>query len=258
MTDPKAWAKGLPRDRLGVLEAGRNLPVPAAAKQAVWSAIAANLPAVATGGAGGAGAHGIAKLSLTKFLALGLALGAAGAAGIAGYQQLTDEVPAPLPAVSARSGQAPLGSPGAPPVVGPDQSHHVAPAPTEPTPALPSARSPASPRPGEHVQPRANALAPTPVEAPVGSAESATLLESKRFAAARGSWRAGDARTAVRELDSLQRDFPNGILGQERDALRIQALAAIGEHARARALARRFLEQYPDSPHADAVRQVLR
>src|SRR6187399_1166785 len=148
MTDPKAWAKGLSRDRLRVLEAGRNLPVPAAAKQAVWSSIAANLPAVATGGAGGAGgagAHGIAKLSLTKVLALGLALGAAGAAGIAGYQQLTAEVPAPLPAVSARSGQAPLGSPGAPPVVGPDQSHHVAPAPTEPTPALPSARSPASP-----------------------------------------------------------------------------------------------------------------
>jgi hypothetical protein len=258
MTDPKAWAKGLSRDRLGVLEAGRNLPVPAATKQAVWTALAAKLPAAATTGAGGAAAHGIAKLSLTKFLAVGVALGAAGAAGIAGYRQLTTEAPAPAPAVSTRSAPASISSAGATLVAGPDQSDHAGPAPAEPIPALPTARSPASPHPGERAQPRANASAPTHVEAPVSPTESATLVESRRLAAARASWRAGDARTALRELESLQRDFPHGILGQERDALRIQALAAIGQQARARELARGFLEQYRDSPHADAVRQVLR
>src|SRR6185295_3832504 len=114
----------------------------------------------------------------------------------------------------------------------------VATTPLEALSALPAPRSIVAPRPVEHVQPRTTASAP--VEEPVVPAESATVLESKRFAAARDSLRAGDARTALGELDALAQDFPNGVLAQERDALRIQALAALGQKDRARELGQRF------------------
>lgn len=96
-----------------------------------------------------------------------------------------------------------------------------------------------------------------PIERATEPAVSATLLESQRMAAARASLRAGDAKTTLRELDTLARDFPSGVLTQERDALRIQALSRLGERKQARDLARSFLGKHSDSPHAEAVRRVL-
>jgi len=251
MNDPKAWSNGLSPDRRGVLEAGRRLAAPEATKQAVWGALAAKLPEVA---AAGAAAKGVSTLSFTKLLVIGLAAGGAATGGIAGYQALKTDMPDPSRIVSPRSAPPTQPSPASAPSR--DRQEEVATTPIEALSALPATRSTVAPRPIEHVQPRTTASAP--LEELVIPSESATVLESRRFAAARDSLRAGDARTAVRELDALARDFPNGVLGQERDALRIQALAALGEKDRARELGRSFLDRHPDSPHADAVRRVLR
>jgi hypothetical protein len=252
MTDPKAWAKGLSRDRRSVLEAGRKLAAPVATKQAVWSALAVKLPAT---GAAAAVAKGAATLSLTKVLAIGFGVGATGVAGFAGYRTLSTEDPAPRSVVSART--VPASPPSAiAPTLGPEHDDVLLSA-AAPLPALSAARSSAASF-AERAHPRATASAKASAEAPVSPAESTTLLESKRLAAARAAWRAGDANGALHELEALDRDVPRGVLGQEREALRIQVLAAAGNKARAKELARRFLALHPDSPHAEAIQRVLR
>jgi hypothetical protein len=50
---------------------------------------------------------------------------------------------------------------------------------------------------------------------------------------------------------------PNSTLVQEREALAIEALGALGELATARERAARFLARYPASPHAEVVRRML-
>ncbi len=252
MTDPKAWAKGLSRDRRSVLEAGRKLAAPETTKQAVWSALALNLTAT---GAAAAAAKGAATLSITKVLAIGFGVGATVVAGFAGYRTLSSEDPAPGSSVSART--VPASPPGAiAPPVG-QEPDDVLLAPAAPLPTLSAARSHAVGS-AERAHPRSTASAKASAEAPVGPAENTTLLESKRLTAARAAWRAGDANGALHELEELDRDFPRGVLGQEREALRIQVLAAAGNKARARELARRFLVLHPDSPHAEAIQRVLR
>jgi len=80
MTDPKAWSSGLSEDRKKVLEAGRNLPVPEATKQAVWRSLSDKLPAAAVTKAA---AHGPATLSWRKLVAVGAGVLLPVAAGIA-------------------------------------------------------------------------------------------------------------------------------------------------------------------------------
>jgi hypothetical protein len=58
---------------------------------------------------------------------------------------------------------------------------------------------------------------------------------------------AGDAAGARRALASVDAEFPDGRLGEERELLAIQALALSGDAAGASAGARRFRERHPDS-----------
>jgi outer membrane protein assembly factor BamD (BamD/ComL family) len=87
--------------------------------------------------------------------------------------------------------------------------------------------------------------------------DTGAALESRRVAEARAYLRSGDARGALSLLDALRRDFPRGVLAQERDALAIEAMLALGDRAKARAAATRFLAQYPASPHAATVKRAL-
>jgi hypothetical protein len=59
---------------------------------------------------------------------------------------------------------------------------------------------------------------------------------------------------ALRPLDEHARRFPRGRLEEERDALRIQTLARLGEGSRASELAREFSVRFPESPLLGAVR----
>ncbi len=75
-----------------------------------------------------------------------------------------------------------------------------------------------------------------------GLAQERAILD-----AARKSWAAGDAVACLTKLDDHARLFRDGQLAEERDALRINALVAIGEHDRARQEADAFRRAHPKS-----------
>ena len=57
-----------------------------------------------------------------------------------------------------------------------------------------------------------------------------------------------DPHAAYRLVQSGQREFPRGVLAQEREALGVLALSALGDARGAARDARAFLSRYPDSP----------
>ncbi len=94
--------------------------------------------------------------------------------------------------------------------------------------------------------------------APVLDRETPALEESRRLAEARDALRRGDTSGALSRLSDLQRAVPGGILGQEREALAIEALAKSGRSTEAQTRARAFLQAYPQSPHAPRVEAFAR
>jgi Outer membrane lipoprotein len=76
------------------------------------------------------------------------------------------------------------------------------------------------------------------------SAESALLTQ------ARAELRKGDASGAEQLLNRLQARFPKGVLGQEREVLAIEVLAARGNTAAAKRRAQAFISSFPESPHS--------
>lgn len=138
------------------------------------------------------------------------------------------------------------------------------PQPLEAPPQEPPAplRAPASAPPEPAAAPLgSDSTGPTgPSQAAFPSEADASVLdraESRRIARARALLRGSNARGALVELEAVRRDFPNGTLAQEREALSIEALLALGEKANARERAGAFLSRYPKSPHAALVRRAL-
>jgi hypothetical protein len=252
--EPKDWAERLPADVRDVLDAGIGVNAPSGAKQAVWGAMVAKLPAATVAASGVAG--GVTAVSLLKPLAVGLALGAATATGLVGYHGLTSSAP-PTSASVASPRVAPRPSPPHETERVAEPLPEVAPVPLAPAPTAklvpaPSAAAPLSPAVAS------SSVASFPSDARPLPQENATVLESRRVASARALLRAGDARRTLAELDALAVDFPLGVLVQERDAIRIEALLALGERERARELATRFLARHPQSPHAAAVERAVK
>jgi outer membrane protein assembly factor BamD (BamD/ComL family) len=81
--------------------------------------------------------------------------------------------------------------------------------------------------------------------------------ESRRVAEARVLLRAGRSRESLAVLERIGREIPNGALAQEREALAIEALLALGQREVARSRAVTFLARHPRSPHAAAARRAL-
>ena len=73
--------------------------------------------------------------------------------------------------------------------------------------------------------------------------------------AARDTLRRGDAGGALALLDQVRAKFPGGMLGQEREALAIEALARSGRKGEAAARADAFVKAYPTSPLTARVQQ---
>lgn len=101
----------------------------------------------------------------------------------------------------------------------------------------------------------APAAAPTSVESPVkpsseASREDRLSAESKLLTRARAELRSGNSASAQQVLEQLRVRFPNGVLGQEREVLSIEVLAARGNSDAARRRARAFIAAYPKSPHS--------
>lgn len=78
------------------------------------------------------------------------------------------------------------------------------------------------------------------------------LLETAKTALGRG-----DPATALATLERHAQRYPRAQLAEEREALAVQALAASGRHAEARARAERFERTFPSSMLLPAVRSAL-
>lgn len=107
---------------------------------------------------------------------------------------------------------------------------------------------------------RANDAPPEPAPqapaAPQGSVgtDSARSLSLKQYATelsllepARSSISRGDYAAALSALSQHRREFPNGQLSQEREALRVRALWGLGQKPAALAAASAFRKRYPRS-----------
>jgi hypothetical protein len=139
-------------------------------------------------------------------------------------------------------------------VAAPEASPPLAPVPAP----LPIEPPPAPARPNHHLAPAAPAPIPvipsTPAPVPNDAALGAerALLEIGRTALARGQ-----PKAAYQAMVDHERRFPSGRLSEERDAIRIQALAAMGQLDAARVLAESFRLTYPKSLLLPAVDRAL-
>ena len=263
-TDPVRLLDGgeLTPDERRALGADQVSTSPVGAKGAIWAALSLKLaapataaaaalssgaPATASGASAVATASSITAVALVKSATLGVALGAAVGTGL--FFGARSEAPRPAATVVGNRGVGDLGATGV------RAPFHVA-APSSGAPPAAAASDSAPPvlvtpppveRPAPHVEVSAPARAP--VQPPLES-------ESRRVARAHALLRAGDAGAALALLDALARDEPNGLLVQEREALVVEALAALGRHDAARARADAFLARFPRSPHTAAVRRA--
>lgn len=117
---------------------------------------------------------------------------------------------------------------------------------TATVPALPSASGPASP-------PASSRLAPPRAETPAVSARGLSaeraLLDVARAALARG-----EARDVLVAVERHEKEYPQGALVEEREALAVRALAARGLHEDASARASAFEQRFPNSLMLRAVK----
>lgn len=120
---------------------------------------------------------------------------------------------------------------------------------------------PSAAAPAQHAAPiEAPAPLPTPALDVAGPVSAATPDERpsapQRPAAHREieqleqvkAWLATDPAAAYRLAQQSAREFPNGVLREEREGLSVLALWRLGKHVRAREKAAQFLERYPQSP----------
>ncbi len=124
-----------------------------------------------------------------------------------------------------------------------------APAAAEPAP------EPAAKRPAKHKRGKAAPTEAAPTEA--APTEANYLREAKLIAEARRAMKT-EPKRALALLNEAKSEFPRGLLREERDALTILTLNALGRTDQARASAERFLDKHGEGPYADAVRQILR
>jgi hypothetical protein len=102
----------------------------------------------------------------------------------------------------------------------------------------------------------APAVAP-PASVAGGVGPSQLREESLAVLEVRQTLRTGDAGSALKLLEQARARFPRGALGQEREALTIEALAQSGARAAAERRAALFLRAYPKSPYAADVQRYL-
>jgi len=115
-------------------------------------------------------------------------------------------------------------------------------------PPPPPAPQPPTPPPATKRRPNTN-----PARDPGDSDDFAAEL--RLIARAQAAEHAGDTATALKLLRLHARDYPNGHFLQDREALRAVVLCN-ADDPRGKKLAASFLAAYPDSIHADRVRDA--
>ena len=226
MKDPTRWCDDEDVSELerALLRAGQEDRLPASERRALWAGIVRTLPSAAARPKSG-------RFS-GKWLKGALLVAALGGISLAAQQAVRGSAPRPSSPDSASMKRPPVASVATSAVVRPEPSA------AEPLGAEPSeARSPA-------------------VSESRRSAGSQLLEESHALLDARAALRAGDATHALTLLERARSRFPRGSLGQEREALTVEALARSGQSTKARLRAEKFLRAYPQSPYAADVRRA--
>jgi hypothetical protein len=90
-----------------------------------------------------------------------------------------------------------------------------------------------------------------------GTARTTFVEELALVGAARSSLEKGDIPSCMRAVGQYQARFGSGTFAHEIEVIRIEALFASGERARAREAAEQFLAAQPKSPYADRVGSLL-
>lgn len=117
--------------------------------------------------------------------------------------------------------------------------------PSEPQPS--AAWSPAGasrPQLQPTASPPARLAEPSASRSPVGSGSRREIAQLARIKSVLDH----DPAAARRLIRTAQREFPAGLLVEEREGLDVIALFALGQHERARTSAERFIARYPQSP----------
>jgi hypothetical protein len=167
------------------------------------------------------------------FRPIAVAFLAGAAAGAAGYRALDGSMPARIVYV-----ETPIA------------------ADARPTPAPPATRESAP-------APEAPAPTPSPNEAPrsaskrASSASSRLDAERKLLDPARRALAAGRSDDALEAVADHAREFPDGLLVEEREALAVNALVLASRHAEARERADRFVRRFPQSMLRESVEAAI-
>jgi hypothetical protein len=240
VSDPKRIFETGSSDARLLLEAHpRSMTPPDGAEDEVWNALQAKLPPPDPGG--GSGNAPTAPVSkLIGAVALG---GVAIAFAVFALRPAEPNAISPLPDVpeavviaTARSAPAPT--------LDVTVKEAEEPTPAAKAPVAPSSTS----RTGMHSSTSVAAFSSASAsQKPADPEEEAAAVRE-----ARAVLRQGDAAGALVRLDTYERAHRGGILGQERDFLRIEAMRATGD-PRVRAKMDAFLKAYPDSPYRERI-----
>ena len=279
MIDPKRWLDeggGATFEERALLRAGRDHRMPAALRKRVWAGVATGLTAIETAAAAGTALQKGAAAKGAVSLLSGTAFKGVAALAIAG---------------GVGFGVASLHSSSEPPSA---DVAHVAPSLMAKPPLgakltaeLPAAAEPTAHREGDHAPPSEIAGRPEnarsrplhalrPASRPIIAPPSARGPEGQPTAPPQESGRAsrlaeesaatiairkmllsGKPAQALHMLDRAHLDFPDGALGQEREALAVRALVESGQKDAARRRGEAFLRAFPRSPHAAELRALL-
>jgi hypothetical protein len=275
MTELKHWldeSSDADEFERSILRAGLEADPSEATQNQIWSnllgtvAVApliAATTAVETASAKAA-AVGVSKasavwLAVAKGFVVGLAVYGA-SAGVSQISNRLSDQPAPKSTIARV--RAPARVPSG---IDDQQAATVAPS-SEPT----SEDAPSVPRPLRRGTDSTLAPAPTNREAdlpsvvsfadpehPSDARVSRLEEETRALRRARDELRAGNLTAALATLEASQRRFSAPELYQEREALMIELLARSGQHAAAEQRVRAFLARFPESPHAQQIRQFI-
>jgi TolA-binding protein len=118
-------------------------------------------------------------------------------------------------------------------------------APALPSPAIQPKSAPAVER-AAPAPVRRQAPAVKPAASPSELRDQIRLMDQARAAV-----RAGSTDSALSLLTRYTQRFPDGAFRQEAAVLQLEALERAGERGKASSLARKFLNEHPDSPHVE-------
>jgi hypothetical protein len=125
-------------------------------------------------------------------------------------------------------------------------------APASSTPPAPALRVDDLPGALPSGSPVIGSVMPAPAS-PSARVEAERLLLDE----ARAAFASGDHDKALALLRRHEQRFRGGVLSEERDALTVRALAALGKKSEAAALGRAFVAKYPDSIMRPAVESAM-